>query len=312
MTDTIDSKGISKNPVTYTSSNDFIAKLEKAAVVFLNLLRKCQQYKVQLSSISVMRDILKLIQQKTDPEHVSDGQVTAETIKAQLNRKTTQDSQSNISDIAATVKRRRENKKLTVDVVKTQSTVQRKSKRQTRYKGVNKKTQGENVPAEKQNANDNRKENINQEESNVAKKCVQNNANPDLSPLPKLDELSEFQCSYCYKVFIDRRNLKSHLWVHEREKSFQCDICQKLFLRSHQLTRHRRVHTGEKPYPCAICGKTFADVSNLNTHKRKEHLNHVASRLRCDICGKVGMYTDISLALSVQGNIYFSNDYLNK
>lgn len=282
----------------HTDATDFIVKLEKAATLFLSLLRLSKYFKTELSSISFVCDVAQFLLSDCDL-----GQVTSKHVKEvttqthndfqgsdRLSRKTAPLSEPVvISAIATTVKNRRRKKvvKQTKQLQETwKKTRNRKSKQETRISNNLLKIIVSNDDA--QEKLDHQYEKYDDSLSQDSTEHPDISKHTDIPVLKSPDRLSEFQCSYCYKVFIDRRNLKSHLWVHEREKNFQCEVCKKLFLRSHQLTRHRRVHTGERPYPCAMCGKAFADVSNLNTHKRKEHPNQV-TLLKCEECGKVGI-----------------------
>ncbi|KAF4522938.1 hypothetical protein B566_EDAN012633 [Ephemera danica] len=119
----------------------------------------------------------------------------------------------------------------------------------------------------------------------------------------------KFQCNVCYKFFMRRSNLNSHLathsaqrpfacdlclksfcsrWdltVHKRlhSKQFSCDVCDKVFSVRGKLERHKRTHTGEKPFPCIHCPKAFSDKRNMQAHMRC----HTGEKpFSCEVCGK--------------------------
>ncbi|CAL1542589.1 unnamed protein product [Lymnaea stagnalis] len=262
---------VSKSVFTEVGVDDFIVRLEKAAAIFLELLQESQYFHTPLSSISLVCKVIKFIH--------ADNNLKEFWLKQEyFGINPTQDDKqsktgSELSTNTASEKSATENYTNNNNLPQNIGAFVRTT-RSSKSRNIN-----ASISENSSHSFDSNYKNDGPKTPNVYNQCVaqveENTSN----------QVIDFQCTYCNKRFIDRRNLKSHLWLHEREKSFKCDQCNKMFLRPHQLTRHKRVHTGEKPYPCAICGKHFTDVSNLNRHKRREHPND-ASYLRCEECGK--------------------------
>uniref|UniRef100_A0A8D0ES74 C2H2-type domain-containing protein n=1 Tax=Strix occidentalis caurina TaxID=311401 RepID=A0A8D0ES74_STROC len=89
----------------------------------------------------------------------------------------------------------------------------------------------------------------------------------DTTQPPSSSRQQKYECEYCGKIFIGRRNLRRHQQVHTGEKRFQCQDCGKRFRRKDHLQSHRRTHTKEKPYFCTTCGKHFSFRSGLINHQ---------------------------------------------
>ncbi|XP_005101689.1 zinc finger protein 271 [Aplysia californica] len=262
-----------------TSSVDFAIKLEKVAGLFLELLQesKIKLLDTPLSAISLICDVAKFMQRENDISLLCSSLDTKE-----------QATQTRLvfQDIEILYTKAQQCKSTQNDFTATDR------------KDGNPDTIGDTSGKVAYNNNKSRKLNksvfdddfydVEDEGSQITNTSIIKSDICDdyvLEPSVAEDQSKEFKCSYCSKVFIDRRNLKSHLWIHEKEKSYECSICGKKFLRPHQLTRHKRVHTGEKPYKCSVCSRAFGDVSNLNAHMRKEHPKEAFSR-QCDMCGQ--------------------------
>ena len=90
-----------------------------------------------------------------------------------------------------------------------------------------------------------------------------------------------FNCTFpgCNKQFNKQTNLKSHIRIHNTERSFMCNECGSAFRRSHDLKRHQRsLHSDVKPYGCHKCGKRFSRMVPLtNKDALKRHSSRVTS-----------------------------------
>ncbi|XP_057670367.1 gastrula zinc finger protein XlCGF57.1-like [Diorhabda carinulata] len=92
-----------------------------------------------------------------------------------------------------------------------------------------------------------------------------------------------FMCEFCSKEFVRIDSLRNHLKMHTNDRKFQCDICQRRFVRRITLIEHYRIHTGEKPFKCEVCSKTFTQKSQLKSHAK----THVLDKpFTCEICSK--------------------------
>lgn len=245
-----------------TNIENFKGHLEKAAALFLEALQVSQQMNINLSSISLVCRIIEFIQ---GDEHLR--QVWTEQInKVKSFEFIATDNELLKQNVCDQL----------LDKTLTRNTRSRSRIAKNKKLKVNKKNNEEGT------------DDLNDAVSNYSDEFMNSsiNCNASLCSIDTLFKDEHLQCSYCDTTFTDRRNLKSHLWLHEKEKRFPCDICNKTFIHSHQLTRHKRVHSGEKPYQCPVCKKDFTDTSNLNRHQKKEHPNHACS-IKCEECGKV-------------------------
>ena len=92
---------------------------------------------------------------------------------------------------------------------------------------------------------------------------------PDNSEGPiNVEELSDYKCPKCNKVFNNRPDLKKHIRrVHV--KPFKCDRCDMAFGGSFKLKEHvRSVHEGIRNFKCELCEKAFGfQRDELNLHQ---------------------------------------------
>ena len=77
-----------------------------------------------------------------------------------------------------------------------------------------------------------------------------------------------FMCQECGNVYRTRSALRIHKRTHGNDKPLQCRFCPKRFIRIGDVQVHERTHTGEKPYKCGICSSSFATSSQVNRHRR--------------------------------------------
>ena len=112
----------------------------------------------------------------------------------------------------------------------------------------------------------------------------------------KSNEITNFQCETCDKLFAKNVNLKIHIRiVHLEEKKFHCEICNgKSFKQSQELKSHvKKIHPKEygefqKPREkaeCPIC-KEKIDKTYLKKHVRTIHEGKRDHIYKCEHCGK--------------------------
>ena len=120
-------------------------------------------------------------------------------------------------------------------------------------------------------------------------------------------QLSEYPCAVCGKIYRSPRALRVHLRKHiaknipsdeskvpqtpskpstegqptevkealkdsgrygpTDQRPYVCPICQANFARKFFLVEHCRIHTGERPHKCPVCGKGFRQRFHLQRHQ---------------------------------------------
>lgn len=81
-----------------------------------------------------------------------------------------------------------------------------------------------------------------------------------------------FQCSYCPRIYRQRRDHINHENSHSGKRPYQCEICSKTFPGALNLHQHKMVHSDILPHKCSVCKKQFRSTFLLNVHNRKHHL----------------------------------------
>ena len=103
--------------------------------------------------------------------------------------------------------------------------------------------------------------------------------------------IKPFVCSYCYKSFNEKGNLKTHIRIHTGERPFKCKLCQKGFKALGQMKDHLISHTGYKPFQCPHCKKFYRRKEILKNHivihskevyfkNNKEKYNEILNEVR--------------------------------
>lgn len=96
-----------------------------------------------------------------------------------------------------------------------------------------------------------------------------------------------FTCPICRKTFVGETPFQEHfrngICVRERSKWFQCVYCAKIFLRKKNLLSHVRVIHPKSPvvFECDICGQTYTRKHSLYVHMRNG--DHQTS-WQCEFC----------------------------
>ena len=83
---------------------------------------------------------------------------------------------------------------------------------------------------------------------------------------------TKFHCNICNKEFNIKRQLQSHIKVHESRKNFKCDICEKSFNKASTLKTHlKTIHDAQKDQNCDICSRSFSITGQLTQHIKRAH-----------------------------------------
>ena len=112
----------------------------------------------------------------------------------------------------------------------------------------------------------------------------------DLDEVSELDvsnvteEIKEFKCTFCSKVFSKKDKLKRHIKIHTSSDNYKCNICNKTFHRIEGWKLHERIHSGEKPFQCKTCAKCFNDQSHLKKHEKIHTSKKPFQCTRCNKC----------------------------
>jgi len=126
----------------------------------------------------------------------------------------------------------------------------------------------------------------NQVERSSSSSTSPNSPNTPVSKPSKI--LERTMCDLCNKI-VTKKRLQSHKMVyHFKNGQFPCSRCSKRFLNKRDLKRHLPIHdegliwAKSKKEPCDICGKVLTKV-RLETHKLRFHHN---GEYMCKNCQK--------------------------
>lgn len=79
-------------------------------------------------------------------------------------------------------------------------------------------------------------------------------------------------CEICSREFKTQRSWKKHVqYWHEMEKNLPCSFCDKVFREKRNLDEHMATHTGAQLYTCPHCGKESRSKSNMYAHIKRQH-----------------------------------------
>ncbi|XP_059614112.1 zinc finger protein 845-like [Phlebotomus argentipes] len=109
-------------------------------------------------------------------------------------------------------------------------------------------------------------------------------------------EQAQVCCPICNKEYGSQRALKRHLQTHSKEKTYKCPECAMSFDRFYPLVAHMKVHQRSKAFPCKLCGRSFDDATRLEYHM-KIHTNQ--KDFKCKICN-VGFQSTKNLRRHIQ------------
>lgn len=97
---------------------------------------------------------------------------------------------------------------------------------------------------------------------------------------------NSFKCTICEKVFLNSRNLNTHMrdqhTTENKERPFECNLCQKRFFKKGALKSHMDTHDSATDFKCGKCGKGFPTEQRRKIHERTVHN---VDRI-CEQCGK--------------------------
>ena len=48
-----------------------------------------------------------------------------------------------------------------------------------------------------------------------------------------------YSCTFCFKSFADRSNLRAHMQTHSTSKNYKCGVCSKTFALKSYLNKHQ-------------------------------------------------------------------------
>ncbi|XP_023710524.1 zinc finger protein 665 isoform X2 [Cryptotermes secundus] len=91
------------------------------------------------------------------------------------------------------------------------------------------------------------------------------------------------QCSFCQKVFSNKKVCKAHELTHPERYVYKCDICEKMFLNEMRLEKHKTVFHRD-PH-CRYCEKEIKDPTKLFNHERRHEM--YKNKFPCQLCPKV-------------------------
>uniref|UniRef100_A0A1B0GLF7 C2H2-type domain-containing protein n=1 Tax=Lutzomyia longipalpis TaxID=7200 RepID=A0A1B0GLF7_LUTLO len=112
---------------------------------------------------------------------------------------------------------------------------------------------------------------------------------PDAKNIPPL---RLFECALCGKQFAYKQELRSHIWIHIKDRpKYFCKICGNKYNTTQSLGQHAKscVKMKELPHlPCLKCGNKFHKVTSLAQHERmcNKPRKQKDNSKGCKICGK--------------------------
>lgn len=96
-----------------------------------------------------------------------------------------------------------------------------------------------------------------------------------------------FKCSFCPRIFRQRRDHNNHENTHTGRRPHKCRICFKTYSSILVLNSHLNVvHIKERKFKCTMCIKSYITKCDLDNHAREKHLPDSDPRryFPCQLC----------------------------
>lgn len=87
------------------------------------------------------------------------------------------------------------------------------------------------------------------------------------------DNIREFKCTVCSKLFATLTHLQEHFPVHTRQAQFFCHLCGDGFIHRATLKKHLYRHGRHTECQCPLCSQTFDVPWCLKQHMKSKHKN---------------------------------------
>ena len=80
-----------------------------------------------------------------------------------------------------------------------------------------------------------------------------------------------FKCTFCNKIFTERKNILVHERRHTNDFKSKCMICNKGAPSKSRLAEHILSHTDLQLYECSACPRKYKSKYTRNQHMKKIH-----------------------------------------
>ncbi|XP_074040239.1 uncharacterized protein isoform X3 [Leptinotarsa decemlineata] len=117
----------------------------------------------------------------------------------------------------------------------------------------------------------------------VTKRCTECYESFSLSSFQAHFATHKFPCSFCGKIFRNRKVRYRHEYNHRMNQGGLCPLCGRFYT---FLPQHMRTHENKqsRTVKCSLCPKLFMNKADLNRHMK---LLHMTTRIICERCLKI-------------------------